>query len=80
MPLQLSSPGAIAGLMLGMQRDGLPVTYLDERADKINEITKENVQNVAQTLLNPENFTIVMTGAPEGLDDLTIITELPNVE
>jgi zinc protease len=80
MPLKLSSTGAIAGLMLGMQRDGLPVTYLDERAEKIDAITIENIQNVAQTLLNPENFTIVMTGAPEGLEDVTTITELPNVE
>ncbi len=50
-----------------MQVDGLPADYIATRNDKVNAVTLEDVNRVAQELLDPDSLTFVVTGKPEGL-------------
>ncbi|WP_169567735.1 M16 family metallopeptidase [Sneathiella limimaris] len=61
-PLSLSSNARIAGIMTSMQYSNLPITYLDQRAELINAVTIEDVQRVAQMLLDPEKLIITIAG------------------
>ncbi|SKA31817.1 zinc protease [Enhydrobacter aerosaccus] len=65
--LSLDSSGAIAGLLHGMQIDGLPRDFLDHRADLIAAVTKADVDRMAQRLLRDDAVTTVVVGKPVGL-------------
>lgn len=80
MPLSLTSTDNIAGLMLSMQTDGLPIDYLDRYADEINSVSASDIQRVAVRLLDPDNMTIVLVGDPENITPTKLIETLPNVE
>ncbi len=84
LPLSLTSTDKIAGLMNSMQLDGLAKDYLDTRNAQIEATTIEDIQTLAQKLLNPAQFVTVIVGAPEGLEeagfDVETIKKLPNVE
>ncbi len=80
MPLALSSTEAIAGILLSLQEDKLPIDYLDHYAEKIRAVRPEDIQRVAVRLLNREGMTVVMVGEPQGLEEhATIMETLPNV-
>ncbi len=80
MPLSLSSSGAIAGIMLGLQEKGLPVDYLDHYADNIRKVTAADLQRVANRVLKPETMLTVLVGKPENVKATRIVKELPDVE
>lgn len=80
LPLSMTSTDKIAGLMLSLQMDELPVDYLDERQKKIEKTTVADVRRVAQKLLKPELFTTVLVGKKESAQDATLVERLPNVE
>lgn len=80
MPLSLSSTDNIAGMMLSMQLQDLPIDYLDNYADNINAVTVDDIQRVAVRILKPETMTTVMVGNPADIEPTTIIETLPNVE
>ena len=77
-PLALSSTDKIAGLMMGLQIEGLPRDYLDHYADAINKVTAADIQRVAARVLKPGNMTVVMVGKPAGIEPSKRITEIPN--
>jgi zinc protease len=66
-PLQLSSNGAIAGTLVGMQLAGLGTEYIEERPKLINAVTAEDVRRVAERLLDPSKLLVVVVGKPVGL-------------
>ncbi len=80
LPLSLTSTASIASTLLSMQMDELPIDYLDLRSDLLEKVTIEDVQGVAQRILNEDDFTTILVGNPQGFDDANIITKLPNVE
>lgn len=80
LPLSLTSTDSIAGLLLSLQIDDMPVDYLDKRETAIQNATIEDVQRVAKRLLDTSKMTIVMTGNPEGVEGITYIEKIPNVE
>lgn len=80
LPLALTSTDKIAGLLLSLQRDDLPINYLDQREESIRAATIDDVQRVAQRLLMPEKFVTILVGQPAGDLDATTIETLPNVE
>ncbi|MBU0799535.1 MAG: insulinase family protein, partial [Alphaproteobacteria bacterium] len=65
LPLALSSTDSIAGLLLGLRLENLPIDYLDARAAKIDAVTAEDIQRVAKRLLVPDQLTLVTVGRPE---------------
>lgn len=67
-PLGFDSNAKIAANMMGVRLDGLPVDFFDKRNAMVEAVTLEDVNRVATSYLNPENFTFVVVGQPEGLD------------
>ncbi len=80
LPLSLSSTDSIAGVLLGLRLEDLPMGYLDERAAKINAVTAEDVQRVAQLLLVPGKMTYVTVGKPVGVIPTKTLETLPHVD
>lgn len=67
-PLRFDGNARIAGIMVGMQVQGLPIDYIATRNDKVNALTLEEVNRVAAELLQPENLHFTIVGQPEGLE------------
>ena len=67
-PLGFDSNAKIAANMMGVRLDGLPVDFFDKRNAMVEAVTLEDVNRVAADYLNPENFTFIVVGQPEGLD------------
>ena len=67
-PLRLSSSGAIADMLVGIQWHDLGIDYLDRRNDLIDTITLEDLRRVARRLLDPESLTVVVVGSPDGIE------------
>lgn len=79
-PLSLSSTDKIAGMMTGLQIEGLPRDYLDKYAAEINKVTIADIQRVAARVLDPTKMTVVLVGKPEGIENATVVTEIPNAQ
>ena len=79
MPLSLTSTDKISSILLSMQLNERPITYLDTLANKINRVTIEDIQRVATDLLQSDNLTTIMVGQPENITDTVKIEKLPNV-
>ena len=67
-PLGFDSNAKIAARMMGVRLDELPVDFFDQRNAMVEAVTLEDVNRVAAEYLNPDNFTFVIVGQPEGLD------------
>ncbi|MHA7899568.1 MAG: M16 family metallopeptidase [Henriciella sp.] len=67
-PLGFDSNAKIAANMMGVRLDGLPVDFFDKRNAMIETVTLEDVNRVAADYLNPDNFTFIIVGQPQGLD------------
>ncbi|OWU76188.1 zinc protease [Marinibacterium profundimaris] len=67
-PLRFKGNGRIAGILVGMQMEDLPIDYIATRNDKVNAVTLEDVNRVAAELYRPEDLRFVVVGTPEGLD------------
>lgn len=66
-PLQFTSNGAIAGILMEVQQEKLGIDYLNRRNDLINAVTLADVQRVAKRLLDPARLTTIVVGQPEGV-------------
>lgn len=66
-PLRFDGNGQIAGILAGMQMQGLGIDYIASRNDNILAVTKEDVRRVAARILMPEKLHFVVVGQPEGL-------------
>lgn len=66
-PLQFTNNGAIAGLLLQVQRDNLGIDYLNKRNDLLNAVTLADVRRVAARLLDPARLTTILVGQPAGI-------------
>lgn len=80
MPLSLSSTDAIAGILLSLQRDRLPVDYLDGYAERINAVNSADIQRVAARLFSGFPASIAMVGDPAHIDADIITDRLPNAQ
>ncbi len=67
-PLRFDGNGQIAGIMVGMQMEDLPIDYIATRNDRVNAVTLEDVNRVASELLDPEGLHFTIVGKPEGVD------------
>ncbi len=68
-PLRFDGNEEIAGIMVGMQVQGLPPEYVVERNAYIEAVTLEDINRVAQRLLNPDALHFTIVGQPEGVDE-----------
>lgn len=67
-PLRFDGNATIAGILAGMQAEGLPIDYVENRNSYIEAVTLEDVRRVAARLLRPDALTFVVVGRPEGLE------------
>ncbi len=67
-PLGFDSNAKIAGNMMGLRLDDLPVDFFDKRNAMVEAVTLDDVNRVAREYLDPENFTFIVVGEPQGLD------------
>lgn len=80
LPLTLTSTDRIAGTVLSLRTQDLPIDTLDTRSAAIEKVTITDIQRVAKKLLEPDNLTVVLVGKPANIKDAKIVTTLPNVE
>jgi len=67
-PLRFDGNANIAGILVGMQVQGLPADYIANRNDLVRAVTLEDVRAVAARLLDPDALHFVVVGRPEGLE------------
>ena len=67
-PLSMDNTGAIAGLLIAVQRFHLGIDYINKRNGFIENVTREDIARVAKRLLDPSALTFVVVGEPDGLD------------
>ena len=67
-PLRFDGNATIAGILAGMQAEGLPIDYIKTRNAQIEAVTLEDVKRVAARLLRPDELTFVVVGSPVGLE------------
>ncbi|MEO6214341.1 MAG: pitrilysin family protein, partial [Vicinamibacterales bacterium] len=61
-PLTIETPGAIAMQVLNAVFYGLDLEELQNYRDRVNAITPEDIQRVAQQYLHPDRLSIVLVG------------------
>ena len=69
-PLRFTSNGSIAGILAAMQIYDLGIDYLDRRNALMDGVTLDDVNRVAEDLLDPSALTMIVVGEPEGLATL----------
>ena len=67
-PLRFDGNTSIARILVGMQEDGLPTSYIDTRNAKIDAVSLDDIRKIAARLLQPENLHFVVVGQPEGVE------------
>ncbi|WP_108483670.1 M16 family metallopeptidase [Oceaniglobus ichthyenteri] len=67
-PLRFDGNGQIAGQLVGMQAQGLPIDYIDTRNDKVNAVTLDDVNQVVKRVYRPEDLHFVIVGQPVGVE------------
>lgn len=56
----LSSSSSIAAVLVGLQQDGLPMDYIDQRVNFINAVTLNDIQEVAKKIFKSEPALLVV--------------------
>ena len=68
-PLRFDGNSQISRILVGMQRIGLGLDYINNRNAKINAVTLSEINRVAMQLLKPEALNFVVAGQPTGLKE-----------
>jgi zinc protease len=66
-PLRFDSNANIAGILVGMQMEGLPIDYAVTRNAQIEAVTMDDIRRVAQRIYLPDALHFVVVGQPTGL-------------
>jgi zinc protease len=61
-PLTIETPNAIAMQIMNVLFYGLPIEQLQTFRDRVNAVTVDDVQRVAQKYLHPDQLSIVLVG------------------
>ena len=64
-PIRAETQGGLTGLIVAQKLHDLPEDYLETYRDKVNAVTLENVQRVANKYITPEKIAIVIVGDAE---------------
>ncbi len=67
--LELESPAQLLGLSVNRWRYKLPSDYYDRYAERINAVTKEQVQAMARKYLGADRLQVVAVGDPSKVAD-----------
>ncbi len=67
-PLRFDGNGPIARILVGMQMDGYPTSYIATRNDRIEAVTLDEANRVAARIFQPDALRFVVVGQPEGVE------------
>ena len=67
-PLRFSGNDSIAGTLAAMQADDMPIDYINTRNEHVMAVTLDDIQRVAERVIDPETLQFVVVGQPEGLN------------
>lgn len=76
-PLRFDRSTRIAGMLVAMQVHDWGIDYLDKRNSLVEAVTRDDVNRVAQRLLDPDALTVVVVGEPR---DVTPTAKAPSPE
>lgn len=65
--LAMTTTDQIAEILVAIQLENLDITYLNHRNTLINQVTKNDVNNVIKRWFNPNGLILAMVGKPEGI-------------
>ena len=65
LPAEFATAGAIAGRLADLAVHGLPDDYWNRYAERVQQVTAEDVRRFARERLDPARLTIVMVANPE---------------
>ncbi len=68
-PLTIETPNAIAMQILNVLFYGLPVNDLQNFRERVNAVTVDDIQRVAQKYLRPDQLSVVLVGNAAGFAD-----------
>ena len=68
-PLAFDSNAKIASGLMTARLEDLGIDYFDRRNAMVEAVTLEDVNRIAAEYLQPENFTFVVVGQPEGIEE-----------
>lgn len=66
-PMRFSGNGPIANMLVGLQMEHLPITYVNTRNAMIQAVTLDEVRRVAAELFRPQDLHFVVVGQPDGV-------------
>jgi zinc protease len=66
-PLRFDGNGPIAEMLVGLQMEGLPITYITDRNALIEAVTVDDIKRVAARLMHADALHFVVVGQPAGL-------------
>ncbi len=66
--LRFDGNARIASQLLGLQIAGLGTDYVNERNALVEAVTLEDIERVADRLLDPEALSFVIVGQPQGVE------------
>jgi len=66
-PMRFSGNGPIANMLVGLQMEHLPITYVNTRNAMIESVTLDEVRRVAADLFRPQDLHFVVVGQPTDL-------------
>lgn len=64
-PLQLETPNAIASKVISLKIYDIEKDYYNTYISKVNDVTKQDINDAAVKYLHPENLTIAVGGNPD---------------
>ena len=81
LPLRFASTLSLSGAAIRMQLDGRDISALDNWADKINAITSDDIQRVANRIfVNTEPTATVIAGAVPDDQGFELVDVVPGIE
>jgi zinc protease len=60
LPLRMDTSSKVAGLILGLELNGLGLDYLDRFREQVSRVTAADVQRVAARYLDPARFSTIL--------------------
>lgn len=66
-PLRLTDSGGVASVLMALQENDLPASYLEQRQSLYEAVSLEDAKRVAKRLYRPDALSIVVVGQPEGV-------------
>jgi zinc protease len=70
-PLRFDGNASIAGILASMQFQGFDIDYVNVRNDLVRAVTLEDIERVADRMIDPEALHFVIVGQPQGLEELS---------